>query len=165
LYADNSWAESNLKKEAELRGVGSERLIFGKRLPSDEYLARYHVCDLFLDTSPYNAGTTASDALWVGLPVLTLIGESFASRVAASLLNSIDLSELITKSQVEYEALAIELATNPHKLAATRKKLLNNRLTTPLFDTPLFVKNLETVYVKMYRGFQESLLPDDIFFD
>ncbi len=165
LYADNPWAESNLKREAEIRGVCSERLIFGKRLPADEYLARYSVCDLFLDTLPYNAGTTASDALWAGLPVLTSMGESFASRVAASLLNSIDLPELITKSQVEYEALAIELATNPRKLAAISKKLLNNRLTTPLFDTPLFVKNLENVYIKMYRGYQAGLLPGDIFSD
>jgi protein O-GlcNAc transferase len=163
LYADNPWAESNLKQEAERRGISSDRLVFSRRIPAEEYLARYRVCDLFLDTWPYNAGATASDALWVGVPVLTLIGKSFASRVAASLLNSINLSVLITKSQVEYESLAIELATNPEKLNDIRNQLLNNRLTTPLFDTPLFVKNLEIAYIKMYQNYQAGLVPKDIF--
>ncbi|MBU3632018.1 hypothetical protein ICN21_01680, partial [Polynucleobacter sp. AP-Feld-500C-C5] len=112
LYAETQWAEANLKKEAEARGINSARLVFGKGIPADEYLARYRVCDLFLDTLPYNAGTTASDALWTGLPVLTLMGQSFASRVAASLLNAIGLPELIANTQEEYEALAIELAQN-----------------------------------------------------
>jgi protein O-GlcNAc transferase len=151
LYAENQWAEVNFKKEAEARGVDSKRIIFGKHLPADEYLSRYRICDLFLDTTPYNAGTTASDALWTGLPVLTLMGQSFASRMAASLLNAIGLPELITNTQEEYEVLAIELATNSKRLEEIKLKLANNRLSAPLFDTPLFIKNLESAYIKMYE--------------
>ena len=162
LYGENIWAEVNLRKEAEVRGIDKTRLIFGGHLPQDEYLARYRACDLFLDTFPYNAGTTASDALWAGLPVLTLMGESFASRVAASLLNAINLPELITNAPEEYEALAIELAMHPRKLANIKLKLANNRLTTPLFDTPLFTKNLEVAYIKMYERYQNDLQPDHI---
>ena len=162
LYADNQWAESNLKKEAEARGINSSRLVFGGRIPSDEYLARCQTCDIFLDTFPYNAGTTASDALWAGLPVLTLTGESFASRVAASLLDAIGLPELITNAQEEYEALAIELALNPKKLADIKLKLVNNRLTTPLFDTPLFTKNIEAAYIKMMERYHADLKPEHI---
>ena len=157
LYADNEWAKANLIKEAGLRGIDSVRLIFGGRISSEEYLARYRVCDLFLDTFPYNAGTTASDALWVGLPVLTLMGQSFASRMAASLLNAIGLSELITTTQEEYEALAIELANNPQKLGSIKLRLAHNRLTTPLFDTPLFTKNLEATFIKMYEEPREDV--------
>ncbi len=162
LCADNEWSKTNLINEARLRGIDSSKLIFGERIPNEEYLARYRSCDLFLDTFPYNAGTTASDALWTGLPVLTLMGQSFASRVAASLLNAIGLPELITNSREEYEKLAIELAKSPKKLASIKQKLLNNRLTTPLFDTPLFTKNLETVFKKMYERHQEGLEPDHI---
>ena len=136
--------------------------MFGGRISPEEYLARYKVCDLFLDTFPYNAGTTASDALWTGLPVLTLMGQSFASRVAASLLNAIGLPELITNTQEEYEALAVELAINPQKLADIKLKLANNRLSTPLFNTPLFTKNLEAAYIKMYERYQDDLQPDHI---
>ena len=162
LYADNEWAKANLIAEASLRGVDSARLVFGGRIPREEYLARYRVCDLFLDTFPYNAGTTASDALWTGLPVLTRMGRTFASRVAASLLNAIGLPELITNAQEEYEALAIELAMNPQKLADIKLKLAHTRLTTPLFDTPLFTKNLESAYTKMYERYQNDLVPDHI---
>ena len=165
LYADTDSAAVNLRKEAESRGVDSERLIFGKRLPRPEYLARYHVADLFLDTFPYNAGTTASDALWAGLPVLTCMGESFASRVAASLLNAIDLPELITATQGEYEALAIELATNPEKLGIIRRNLEQNRLTTPLFDTQLFTHHIEEAYRVMYERYQADLPPDHLFIE
>lgn len=163
LYADNKWAEENLKREAETRGINIARLVFGGALPADEYLARYRACDLFLDTVPYNAGTTASDALWSGLPVITLMGQSFASRVAASLLNAIGLSEMIANTQEEYVALAIELAKNPKKLADIKLKLSNNRLSTPLFDTPLFAKSIETAYIKMYERFQADLGPDYIY--
>jgi len=163
LYADNEWAQANLKEQALKSGVDLQRILFGKRLPTDEYLARYQVCDLFLDTTPYNAGTTASDALWAGLPVLTLIGQSFASRVAASLLRAIDLPELITHTREEYEALAIELATHPHKLAAMKQKLSENRLTTPLFDTPLFTKNLEAAYTQMMERYWADLPPEHIY--
>ena len=136
--------------------------MFAERLPLSEHLARHRQADLFLDTFPYNAHTTTSDALWAELPVLTLMGQSFASRVAAGLLNAIGLPELITNTQEEYEALAIELATNPHKLADIKLKLAKNRLTTPLFDTPLFTKNLETAYIKMYERYHKNLEPDHI---
>ena len=162
LYSENKWAEDNLKLEAKARGIDISRLVFAGRISTEEYLARYKVCDLFLDTFPYNAGTTASDALWTGLPVLTLMGKSFASRVAASLLNAIDLPELIANTQEEYEELAIELAMNPQKLADIKLKLANNRLSTPLFDTPLFTKNLEAAYIKMYERYQDDLQPDHI---
>ena len=162
LLQDNSWAAENLKKEAEKQSVVPDRLVFAERLPLPEHLARHHQADLFLDTAPYNAHTTASDALWAGLPVLTLMGESFASRVAASLLNAVGLPELITNTQEEYETLAIELAMNPDKLADVKLKLANNRLTAPLFDTPLFAKNLEAAYLTIYRRYQADLVPEHI---
>jgi protein O-GlcNAc transferase len=163
LLADNPAAKNNLIKEAASRGIESSRLIFADRMPLAEHLARHRQADLFLDTLPYNAHTTASDALWAGLPVLTLIGNSFAGRVAASLLNAIGLPELITTSQEEYESLAIDLATNPQKLAAIKQKLAENRLTTPLFDSPLFTKHLEAAYIKMYERYQNDLPPDHIY--
>ena len=165
LYAENKWVRSNLINEALKRGISSERLVFGEHLEPDEYLARYKICDLFLDTFPYNAGTTASDALWAGLPVLTMMGESFASRMAASLLTAIDLPELITSSQEQYEALAIELATNPAKLKALKTKLESNRLTAPLFDTPRFTKHLEEAYTKIYERYHADLPLEHIYIE
>ena len=162
LLQDNHWAPENLKKEAEKQGIAADRLLFAERLPLPEHLARHRQADLFLDTFPCNAHTTTSDALWAGLPVLTLMGESFASRVAASLLNAIGLPELITSTQQEYEALAIELAQNPQKLIEIKLKLAKNRLTAPLFDTPLFTKNLEATYIKMYERYRADLQPDHI---
>ena len=162
LFQDNSWAVENLKKEAEKQGIDGQRLVFAERMPLVEHLARHRHADLFLDTLPYNAHTTASDALWAGLPVLTLMGGSFASRVAASLLNAIGLPELITSTQEEYEALAIELAMNSKKLSETKLTLANNRLTTPLFDTPLFTKNLEAAYIKIYERYHADLEPEHI---
>jgi predicted O-linked N-acetylglucosamine transferase (SPINDLY family) len=131
-------------------------------MPLAEHLARHRLADLFIDAFPCNAHTTASDALWAGLPVLTLMGNSFASRVAASLLNAIGLPELITVTPQAYEALAIELASNPEKLLALKKKLASNRLTTPLFDTPQFTKDLEQAYVQMYQRYQADLIPENI---
>jgi len=165
LYAENEWVEQNLKNEAMARGVDGAKLVFGKKMPYEEYLKRYQVCDLFLDTFPYNAGTTASDALWAELPVLTLMGQSFASRMAASILNAIGLSELITHTQGEYETLAIELAMNPKKLEDIKLKLISNRLTTPLFDTQLFTKNIEAAYIKMHHRHHQGLQPDHLFID
>ena len=165
LYADNQSAATNLKLEAGKRGINPERLVFGGMLNRSAYLARYRCTDLFLDTLPYNAGATASDALWAGLPVLTCMGESFASRVAASLLNAIDLPELVTQTQAEYEALAIELATNPAKLKSIKDKLEHNRLTTGLFDTPRFTKHIEAAYTKMYERYKAALPADHIFID
>ena len=128
-----------------------------------EYLARYRVADLFLDTLPYNAATTASDALRMGLPVLTCIGNSFASRMAASVINAVNLPELITTSREQYESLAIELATNPEKLKIIKDKLVNNLPTAPLYDTPLFTRHLESAYLTMYDRYQNGLDPDHIY--
>jgi predicted O-linked N-acetylglucosamine transferase (SPINDLY family) len=163
LLQDNSWVVENLKKEAQKRGIDGQRLVFADRVPLSEHLARHRQADLFLDTYPCNAHTTTSDALWSGLPVLTLMGRSFASRVAASLLNAIGLPELITTTQEEYETLAIDLALNPNKLTDIKNKLANNRLIASLFDTPLFTKNLEAAYIKMMERYQADLQPDHLF--
>ena len=165
LFEDNPIAVVNLKKEAQQRGVHPDRLVFAKRMPLEEHLARHRQADLFIDTLPYNAHTTASDALWAGLPVVTLIGDAFASRVAASLLNAIDLPELIANTPAEYEALAIELATHPKKLQAIREKLARHRMTKPLFDAPAFTKSLEAAYTKMMERYWADLPPDHLFID
>jgi protein O-GlcNAc transferase len=162
LLEDNASASSNLRKEAVARGVKSERLVFAQRIQLPEHLARHKLVDLFLDTLPVNAHTTTSDALWAGLPVLTQIGETFAGRVAASLLNAIGLPELITSTPQAYEALAIEIATHPEKLAAIKRKLANNRLTTPLFDTQTFTRHIEAAYTVMYERYLAGLSPDHI---
>jgi len=163
IFADNEIAKTNLIKEISLRGIDEYRLIFGDHLTRKEYLARYRVADLFLDTWPCNAGTTASDALKMGLPLLTLRGQSFNSREAASILTSINLPELITNTPEEYEALAIELATHPEKLKAIKEKLASNLSTTLLFDTKRFTKNLESAYTQMYERHHEGLDPDHIY--
>jgi len=162
LLAENQTAIANLKKEAESRSIDPARLVFANRVQLSDHLARHRLADLFLDTLPYNAHTTASDALWAGLPVLTQIGNAFAGRVAASLLNAIDLPELITHSREEYEALAIELALNGEKLKAIKEKLARNRLTTQLFDTSLYTKHLEAAYEAMYQRYKAGLPPDHI---
>jgi predicted O-linked N-acetylglucosamine transferase (SPINDLY family) len=162
LLADNAKAASNLKKEATARGVAAERLIFGSRLPLNDHLTRLRAADLFLDTLPYNAHTTASEALWVGMPVLTCAGDAFASRVAASVLHAFSLPELVTTTLNDYETLAVELAHDPKKLAAIRRKLAANRLVSPLFDTALFAKHLEAAYAAMYRRDRSGLAPADI---
>ena len=162
LLDENETATNNLKKQAKLRGVSENRLIFAKPLPLPEYLARYRIADLFLDTLPYNAGTTASDALRMGLPVLTLMGESFASRMAASLLNAVGLVELITTNQKAYESLAIELASHPKRLEAVRNKLRDKLKTSALFNPMLFTQHLEYAYLAMYQRYQDDLAPDHI---
>jgi predicted O-linked N-acetylglucosamine transferase (SPINDLY family) len=165
LLKDNPWAVENLKKEAEKCGVSQERLVFAERISLPDHLARHRQADLFLDTFPCNAHTTASDALWGGLPVLTRQGQSFASRVAASLLNAVGLPELITATQSEYEALAINLATNAQKLADIKQNLTNNRLSTSLFDTQSFINGLEVAYRKMYDCYHSDLVADHIYID
>jgi predicted O-linked N-acetylglucosamine transferase (SPINDLY family) len=127
------------------------------------HLARHRAADLFLDTLPFNAHSTAMDALWAGLPVLTCAGKSFAGRVAASLLLTIELPELIASTSEEYEELAVELATNPQRLENVQEKLARNRLSTPLFDTRLLVKNLEAAYARIYDRHHENL-PAECFF-
>jgi len=163
IYVDNESAQINLTKEITLRGIDPSRLIFAKRLSKSEYLARYRVANLFLDTHPYNAGTTASDALRMGLPVLTYLGSSAVSRHAASILTALNLPELITTTLEEYESLAIELATDPEKLKLIKDKLMGNLSTAPLYDTPLFARNLESAYSMMYDRYQRGLDPDHIY--
>ena len=162
LLGENQAAVGNLRREAQVRGVNAARLVFAQRMPPPEHLARHRAADLFLDTLPCNAHTTASDALWAGLPVLTRVGESFAARVAASLLNAIGLPELITTTQEQYETLAIELAQNPRRLAEIAEKLRANRSTTPLFDTELFTRHLEDAYTQMYERYLADVPPGDI---
>jgi predicted O-linked N-acetylglucosamine transferase (SPINDLY family) len=162
LYVDNSMAQENLRKEAAARGVDPGRLIFGARLSVSDYLARYQVADLFLDTYPYNAGTTASDALWVGVPVLTRRGESFASRVASSLLTAVGIPELITKTTSEYEALAISLGSDADQLRAITLKLQANKSITPLFNTPKFAENLEKLYEIAHQRAISGQQPESI---
>ena len=157
LREDNPTAARNLRQEAEARGVEPGRLLFAHSIPMDEHLARQRVADLFLDTLPYNAHTTASDALWAGLPLLTCMGRSFAGRVAASLLTAIDLPELITRTEGEYEALAIALALDPVRVAEIKRKLEMNRRTSPLFNTKLFTRDLESAYEAMYERYQADL--------
>lgn len=157
LYEDNARAAANLRNEARARGVHPERLVFAKFMPLGEHLARVPLADLFIDTSPYNAHTTASDALWTGLPVLTLKGNTFAARVASSLLTAIHLPELITESYEDFEAKAIELATDASKLADIRARLNLDRKTAPLFDTNQFAKGLESAYTTMYERYQADL--------
>ena len=165
LFETNSFSSSQLKKEATKYGVHEERLVFAKRLPVEEHLSRLKQADLFLDTLPYNAHTTCSDALRVELPILTLIGKSFASRVAASLLESIDLSELIVSSMSEYESVAIELALNPKKLNNIKNKIATNILSTSLFDSQLFTKQLEEAYLKMNKARQNNSKHQHIYID
>jgi predicted O-linked N-acetylglucosamine transferase (SPINDLY family) len=160
LYARHETTESNLRTSATRHGVDPQRLIFGARLELPEYLARYRTTDLFLDTFPYTGGTTVSDALWVGLPVVTMTGESFVSRTAASLLKAIGAPELVTSTPEEYEHLAIDLASNPQRLAQIRKKIEDNRLTTPLFDTTRFARNLEAAFTAIHERHQAGLPPD-----
>jgi predicted O-linked N-acetylglucosamine transferase (SPINDLY family) len=162
LLEDNARSAENLRKEAAARGVDPKRIVFAKRAPLADHLARHRLADLFLDTLPYNAHTTASDALWAGLPVLTCTGETFAGRVATSLLNAIGLPELVTRTREDYERLAIELARQPDKLASIKEKLAGNRLTTPLFDTQLFTRHIESAYRAMDERYQAGLPPDHL---
>jgi predicted O-linked N-acetylglucosamine transferase (SPINDLY family) len=162
LLADNPTAVSNLRDEAARRDVSAERLVFAAHLPQPEHLARYRAADLFLDTLPCNAHTTASDALWAGLPVLTCAGESFASRVAASLLRAVDLPELIASTRSEYQEMAVALAADPRRLAALKQKLAANKGSAPLFDTALTTRHLEAAYENIYARYQNGLPSDHI---
>ena len=162
LLEDNPTAAANLRRQAALRGIAPERLVFAGRVPLADHLARQRLADLFLDTLPFNAGATASPALWAGLPVLTCMGETFAGRMAASLLRAVGLPELITAMPADYESLAVELAHNPGRLASLREKLARNRTTTPLFDTARFTRNLEAAYIAMVRRYDAGEAPDHI---
>ena len=151
-------ALNNLKSEAEKRNVNHERLIFAKKISSlADHLARHRCADLFIDTIPFNAITTANDALWAGLPVLTRVGESFSSRVGASMLNAVELNELITLTEKEYETLAIKLATNPERLKQIKKKLEKNKLIKPLFNIKLYTQHIESAYKKIYNRYNSNI--------
>ena len=156
LYADNESVKTNLRNEITLRGIKPSRLIFGDRLPMPEYLARFKVIDLFLDTLPFNAGTTGSDALRSGLPILTCKGKTFAGRMCASLLHAVNLPELVTCSIEQYESLAIELATNPERLKIIRDKLDKNLPSALLYNSTLFTKNIESAYSMIYERMQNK---------
>ena len=160
LLADNPIAKENLIKAAFTRGIDPSRLVFADRLATSEHLARHRLADLFLDTLPCNAHTTCSDALWTGVPVLTLVGSTFSGRVAASLLRAIGLDELITHTRNDYELLAIELAMDRSKLKILKERLSQNLFSEPLFDSSLITTNLESAYIKMYQRHQAGLLPE-----
>lgn len=162
LLEDNEIASGNLRKEAILRGIEGNRIIFLKRTVFGEYLAQGRLADLFLDTWPYNAHTTASDALWMGVPLLTYPGQAFAARVAASLLTTMNLPELIVHSEDEYEALAYQLATTPGRLASLKEKLINQRDVSSLFKGDIIAKELEVIYKKMMERYDAGLSPDVI---
>ena len=162
LFKTNQSSENNLKTEAKKRGIEPNRLIFANTLNVAEHLARLKLADLFLDTFNFNAHTTASDALWVGLPVLTKMGKGFAARVASSLLTSLEVPELITTSEKDYEALALDLATSPEKLALIKKKLAEKRTTAPLFDTKTYTRNLEKGYAQVFERYASGLPPAEI---
>jgi predicted O-linked N-acetylglucosamine transferase (SPINDLY family) len=154
---------NNLKKEARKNGIDENRLIFAEHIPlMEDHLSRIKLADLFLDTLPFNAISIASDTLRMGVPILTCEGNSFASRVSASLLSAVKLPEMITSTQNEYESLAIELATNPKKLKIIKDKLKNNLNTAPLFNTSLYAQHLEAAYLKMYERYQNNLDIEDI---
>jgi predicted O-linked N-acetylglucosamine transferase (SPINDLY family) len=162
LLGGNAIVERNLRSEAGRASIDPNRLVFGGRVAYAHYLARYAAADLFLDTWPYNAGTTASDALWMGLPIVTRAGESFASRVAASVLDAIDMPELITSSDDQYEQLAARLAAQPQALAAIKERLRAHRGTTRLFDTVGFTRQLEQTFERMYERSQAGDSPGHI---
>ena len=159
LLEDNAIAAANLKREAEARGIAAERLVFAPRKKPHDHLARQRLADLFLDTLPYNAHTTASDALWMGLPLVTCPGNIFPARVAASLLKAIGMPELVTASLAEYESLALKLAREPDTLAAIKAKLAANRDSEPMFDTARFARYLESAYATMWERQQRGLPP------
>ena len=162
LRTNNEWIRNNLQKEAKLRRIDPSRLIYSEWSSQEDHLARHKLADLFLDTFSFNAHSTATDSLWAGLPIITKKGEQFVARCAASFLNAVGLPELIVKTDHEYEALAFELATNKSLLTSIKEKLLNNRTTTPLFDTQRYTCNLENVFQKAYALYHNGSFLEDI---
>jgi predicted O-linked N-acetylglucosamine transferase (SPINDLY family) len=149
LLSNNATFEDNLRKRAKAAGVDPHRLVFAERVELREYLARQRRADLALDTFYYNGHTTTSDALWAGVPVVTKKGNTFASRVAASMLQAIGLPDLITHTDEEYEEVAYRLATEPVRIGEVRERLIHNRKTSTLFDTAVFTRNIEAAYRRM----------------
>jgi predicted O-linked N-acetylglucosamine transferase (SPINDLY family) len=164
LFLVDFEAAENLKAEAVKRGIATHRLIFAPRTDAlSDHLARLRLADLFLDTLYWNAHSTASEVLWAGLPVLTLLGETFAGRVGASLLYAIGLPELVAHTLEEYQDLALTLATDSPKLVSIKERLAKNRSSYPLFDTKLFAMHIESAYMEMWARHQNGLVPDHIF--
>jgi len=159
MLASDANVERNLRHEADKRGIASHRIILAPRVRYLDYLAQYQLADLFLDTIPFNGGTTASDALWSGLPIVTCCGEAFAARMAGSLLNAVGLPELVTTNLADYEALALKLAREPAMLAEIKAKLARNRDTYPLFDTARFTRHIESAYTNMWERWQRGEAP------
>jgi predicted O-linked N-acetylglucosamine transferase (SPINDLY family) len=159
LLEDNADASANLRAQARHAGIATERVIFAPRLPPAGHLARQRLADLFLDTLPYNAHTTAADALWAGLPLLTQRGATFPGRVGASLLSALALPELVTETQEDYETMAVALATDRTRLAALREKLAANRCNQALFDTRGFTAHLESAFATMVERHRAGLAP------
>ncbi|MGH6629165.1 MAG: tetratricopeptide repeat protein, partial [Burkholderiales bacterium] len=151
LFAEHPVVGRNLREKTRQRGVDPERLVFAERLRYADHLARMQLADLFLDTLPFNAGTTASDALWTGVPVLTCTGEAFASRMAASLLNAVGMPELVTSNWEDYVRLALELASDSTRLAAVKARQAQSPATCPLFDADRFCRNIEAAYFAMWE--------------
>lgn len=160
LLKGNDWSEANLRKEGAARDIDPERIVFAPHRPLPDHLARYRLADLFLDTLPYNPHTTASDALWVGLPVLTCLGKCFAARVAGSLLEAVGLAVLITTDLASYETHALKLAHEPQLLAGYAKRLAENRISYSLFDCERFTRNMEAAYMSMWRRWQDGKPPE-----
>ncbi len=149
LLADNRWAEANLRAAAQAAGIAAERLIFAPRVPPPDYLARFALADLVLDTFPYNAGTTASDCLWAGAPILTLSGRSYISRMCGSLLTAVGLPDLITETLADYERLAVQIGRNPARAASYKRYLAEQGRSSPLFDIPAIVRDLERQFIHL----------------
>lgn len=165
VLASNDLTVRNLKNAAQACGIDQNRIFFAEKMELSLHLARHGLADLFLDTFPCNAHTTASDSLWAGLPLLTRMGETFVSRVAASLLNAVGLPELIADSLEEYEDKAISLANHPDELSAITERLGANRLNAALFDTPNLVRNMENLFTQMYKRYQDGLPPDHLWIE
>jgi predicted O-linked N-acetylglucosamine transferase (SPINDLY family) len=151
LLEDNPAATRNLRAEAAARSVSPDRLVFAPRAELADHIVRHRLADLFVDTLPVNACTTASDALWAGVPVVTCLGESFASRIAGSLLQAMELPELITTSLAEYEVLCLHLARSPQALAKLRRRVAEQRDTAPLFDSNRYRRHIEAAYAMMWQ--------------
>lgn len=162
LLEDNAQARANLLAQATKSGIAAERLVFAKRVGHLEHASRQALADLFLDTAPYNAHTTASDAIWAGLPVLTIQGKTFCSRVAASVLNTLGVFALITNTITEYEKRAVDMAKNPVEIASIRSLIESRRTSSPLFNTAKFTRYLELAFREMFMRHQSGLAPDDI---
>lgn len=160
LYSESSVAQDNLRHEVQARGVDAARLLFGPPWKNENHLRRLQLCDLFLDTWPYNAHTTGTDALWAGLPVLTCTGRTFPSRVGASLLHAVGLPELVTDSFEAYEALALRLATEPGLLDSLRQRLADRLPSAALYDTPRYTRHLEAAYTTMVERARDGLAPE-----